>query len=91
MIKFFKKVAFWEGVSYLILLFVAMPMKYLAGYAMAVRVVGMAHGVLFVLCCAVLLELFRRKDFTFGFATFAFIMSLLPFGTFVLEGKIKSD
>ena len=91
MIDLFKKVAFWEGVSYLVLLFVAMPMKYLAGYAMAVRVVGMAHGVLFVLFCVILADLLRRKDFTLGFASFAFLMSLLPFGTFVLEGKIKTS
>ena len=90
MIDLFKKVAFWEGVSYLVLLFVAMPMKYLAGYPQAVRIVGMAHGVLFVMFCLILAGLLRRKEFTFNFSVFAFIMSLLPFGTFYLEGKIKS-
>ena len=90
MIELFKKVAFWEGVSYLVLLFVAMPMKYLAGYPQAVRIVGMAHGVLFVMFCLILADLLRRKEFTFNFSVFAFIMSLLPFGTFYLEGKIKS-
>lgn len=90
MIDLFKKVAFWEGVSYLVLLFVAMPMKYLAGYPQAVRIVGMAHGVLFVMFCLILADLLRRKEFTFNFSVFAFIMSLLPFGTFYLEGKIKS-
>jgi len=89
-IDLFKKVAFWEGVSYLVLLFVAMPMKYLAGYPQAVRIVGMAHGVLFVMFCLILADLLRRKEFTFNFSVFAFIMSLLPFGTFYLEGKIKS-
>ena len=38
-----------EGVSYLLLLFVAMPMKYYFGMPMAVKIVGMAHGVLFIL------------------------------------------
>lgn len=90
MIDLFKKVAFWEGVSYLVLLFVAMPMKYLAGYPQAVRIVGMAHGVLFVMFCLILADLLRRKEFTLNFSIFAFIMSLLPFGTFYLEGKIKS-
>ena len=42
-------VAFWEGVSFLVLLGVAMPLKYLAGWPLAVRVVGMAHGILFIL------------------------------------------
>ncbi len=90
MIDLFKKVAFWEGVSYLVLLFVAMPMQYLAGYPQAVRIVGMAHGVLFVMFCLILADLLRRKEFTLNFSIFAFIMSLLPFGTFYLEGKIKS-
>ncbi|EDM27466.1 hypothetical protein LNTAR_05121 [Lentisphaera araneosa HTCC2155] len=90
MIDLFKKVAFWEGVSYLLLVFVAMPMKYLAGYPQAVRIVGMAHGVLFVMFCLILADLLRRKEFTFNFSVFAFIMSILPFGTFYLEGKIKS-
>jgi integral membrane protein len=45
-------VAFLEGVSYLVLLGIAMPLKYIAGIPQAVRVVGMAHGVLFVLVCA---------------------------------------
>ncbi|WDE97945.1 DUF3817 domain-containing protein [Lentisphaera profundi] len=89
MIDFFRKVAFWEGISYLILLFVAMPLKYVAGHAEAVRIVGMAHGVLFVLFCVLLAELLRRKELAFGFGVFAFVMSLLPFGTFVLEVKMK--
>ena len=38
-----------EGYSYLILLFIAMPLKYLLGIAMAVKIAGMAHGVLFIM------------------------------------------
>jgi integral membrane protein len=43
-----------EGVSYLLLLFIAMPMKYYFGMPMAVKIVGMAHGVLFVAYCLLL-------------------------------------
>ena len=75
----FLKVAFWEGISYLLLLFVAMPLKYMAGLPSAVRIVGMAHGVLFVLFCILLVELKRRKEFGWGMSFFAFILSLLPF------------
>src|SRR5690606_39635762 len=42
-------IGWWEGVSFLVLLGVAMPLKYLAGQPAAVQVVGMAHGVLFLL------------------------------------------
>ncbi|HTO03360.1 MAG TPA: DUF3817 domain-containing protein, partial [Opitutus sp.] len=40
-------IGWWEGVSFLVLLGIAMPLKYLAGEPAAVRVVGMAHGILF--------------------------------------------
>jgi integral membrane protein len=49
----FRIIAFWEGVSFLVLLFVAMPLKYGFGVGAAV-VVGMAHGVLFIGYCATL-------------------------------------
>ena len=86
---FFAKVAFWEGISYLVLLFIAMPLKYQFGQPDAVRVVGMAHGVLFVLFCGVLGDLLRKQKLTLSFAFFAFFMSLIPFGTFYLEKKLK--
>lgn len=50
----FRIVAFWEGISYLLLLFVAMPLKYGLGIDMAVRTVGMAHGLLFLGYCGTL-------------------------------------
>ena len=50
----FRIVAFWEGISYLLLLFVAMPLKYGLGIDMAVRIVGLAHGVLFLGYCVTL-------------------------------------
>ncbi|MBF9224019.1 DUF3817 domain-containing protein [Hymenobacter ruricola] len=49
-------VAILEGVSFLVLLLVAMPLKYLAGQPQAVRPVGMAHGLLFVLYCFLLIQ-----------------------------------
>jgi integral membrane protein len=48
LLKRFRLVATLEGISFLVLLFVAMPLKYFAGMPKAVSVVGMAHGLLFV-------------------------------------------
>ena len=48
-LKQFRWVAFLEGLSFVLLLFVAMPLKYWAGLPLAVRIVGMVHGLLFVL------------------------------------------
>ena len=52
--KLAHRVGVWEGVSYLVLLFVAMPLKYGMGYQEAVRLTGSAHGFLFVGFMAVL-------------------------------------
>ena len=56
-------VGFWEGISFLVLLGIAMPLKYLAGWPDAVRVVGMAHGVFF---CSTSSRRYRRRWITTG-------------------------
>lgn len=85
----FRIVAFWEGISYLLLLFVAMPLKYGLGMDAAVRVVGMAHGVLFIAYVATLWLAWSRLGTTRGVQ--AFVLSLVPFGTFWLEGRLRQD
>jgi integral membrane protein len=84
-------IGFLEGISYLILLGIAMPLKYFAGLPTAVTVIGMAHGVLFVLfVLAVLQVMFKhRKSILWGIG--AFVASLVPFGTFVLDAQIRKD
>ena len=85
-----RAVAFLEGLSYLLLLGVAMPLKYLAGEPMAVRVVGSLHGLLFVLLVAATLAAMRRgKPFAFGVRVA--LASLVPFGTFFLEAELRAD
>lgn len=78
-----------EGWSYLILLFVAMPMKYLAGFPMAVKIVGMAHGILFIGFVTALIDASVRERWGYGFALIAFLASLVPFGTFFLNKKLS--
>ncbi|RYF90609.1 MAG: DUF3817 domain-containing protein [Chitinophagaceae bacterium] len=85
----FRLISIIEGISYLLLLFVAMPLKYLAGLDEAVKYVGWAHGVLFVLFCAALLHVWISYRWSFGRTVMAFIASLLPFGTFVLEKNLE--
>ncbi len=87
----FRQVAFLEGVSFLILLGIAMPLKYFADWPLAVRVVGMAHGVLFVAYVALVAALFVRRRWDLGQAAEAVVLSLLPFGTFVLERRIRRE
>ena len=78
-----------EGLSYLALLFVAMPLKYLYGMPEAVRIVGAIHGGLFVVFVALLLAVYLRKTMTLKQCAGAFIASLLPFGAFVFDSYIK--
>jgi len=85
----FRIVAFWEGISYLLLLFVAMPLKYGFGLDVAVRIVGMAHGVLFLAYVATLALAARRLGARR--TLIAFVMSLVPGGTFWLEGRFRKD
>jgi len=87
----FRTVAFIEGLSFLALLFVAMPLKYFADLPIAVRVVGMAHGVLFIAYAVLVALLLARRTFSFARAAWAMLMSLVPFGTFVLDRQLARD
>ena len=78
-----------EGYSYLILLFVAMPLKYLFEMPQAVKIFGMVHGVLFVLFMLSIAALLGSKKLSFKGAFSAFFLSLIPFGTFYLGRLIK--
>jgi integral membrane protein len=87
----FRAVAFLEGLSFVVLLFIAMPLKYLAGVPQAVKVVGMAHGVLFMLYLPALLEAALAQRWSLGRAAAAFGASLVPFGTFVFDAKLRRE
>jgi integral membrane protein len=85
----FLKVAFAEGVSYLILLLIAMPLKYFMDMHTPVKVVGMLHGILFIGFCFLLLASTLKYKWTIKIATLGFLLSFVPFGTFYLERILK--
>ena len=68
---------------------VAMPLKYFAGMPGAVKVVGWAHGVLFVVFCAALVWTMVVAKWSIGRAALVFVASLVPFGPFVIDGRMK--
>jgi len=87
----FRIVSYLEGLSFLVLLLIAMPLKYAADVPEAVTVIGMLHGVLFGLFLAgvaVMAVLFRWKLARIAGAVAA---AFLPFGPFVLERRIRKD
>ncbi|HEU4469524.1 MAG TPA: DUF3817 domain-containing protein [Flavisolibacter sp.] len=89
LLTWFRRIAIAEGISFLVLLLIAMPLKYFAGLPEAVQVTGWAHGILFVVFLALSYEVKVALDKNFGFLVKAFIASLLPLGTFVLEHQMK--
>lgn len=78
-----------EGVSYLVLLGIAMPLKYLAGWPLAVRVVGLLHGILFVLFVLAVFEAVGSLRWSSRQVATALLASLLPFGTLVLDRELR--
>ncbi|MEZ4271232.1 MAG: DUF3817 domain-containing protein [Myxococcota bacterium] len=84
-------VAFVEGCSYLALLGIAMPLKYFAGIPGAVRIVGLVHGVLFILFCFALLQAMLAARWSLLRAGVVFASSLIPFGTFLIDGQLKRE
>jgi len=80
-------VAFLEGVSLLLLLGIAMPLKYMAGLPEAVRIVGMAHGVLFVLYVLLVIQVAIEKSWSWKKVILSILASIVPFGTFYADAK----
>jgi integral membrane protein len=81
-------VGYLEGASFLILLGVAMPLKYAAGLPEAVLVVGWVHGLLFILFLAAVARAASARQWSAGKVTAALAASVLPFGPFVLDARL---
>lgn len=78
-----------EGISYILLLFVAMPLKYMADMPMGVKILGRIHGGLFVLFVLALVWAVARRGWSFERAAMAFGASIVPFGTFIMDLRDK--
>lgn len=92
--KRFGWVAVAEGISYLVLLLIAMPVKYLLHEpvgTLLVKYVGWAHGVLFVLYVFLLFLCMMKYSWRFGKTALYFLLSLIPFGTFWVDKKLKEE
>ncbi len=77
-----------EGVSYLVLLFICMPLKYWANMPWPVKVNGWLHGILFVAYGTLLLLAWQQQKWTFRKFFAGGVASLIPFGTFWFDKKI---
>lgn len=86
-----RAVGIWEGTSFLVLLGIAMPLKYFAGHPEAVRMVGMAHGILFLLYVAATIQAAMKYDWPWRRTTAVLIASVLPAGPFVIDARILRE
>jgi integral membrane protein len=85
----FRWVAWLEGASFLLLLGVAMPLKYIWGQPLGVRVVGMGHGLLFLAYLGLLIQISIEYSWPWRRIALAAVASLLPFGPFVFESYLR--
>jgi len=79
-----------EGVSTLVLFFIAMPLKYFAGKPEAVKMAGWIHGILFVAVMVLLMWVVFRCRWSLGRGVLVFISALVPFGPFVIHCRMKA-
>lgn len=90
-LSWLRKAGIAEGISFLVLMGIAMPLKYIFNEPMAVSVVGWIHGVLFITFISLAWEfkIDRNKNMKW-FAT-AFAAALIPAGTFFFDKKLKEE
>ncbi|GGG06909.1 DUF3817 domain-containing protein [Pontibacter amylolyticus] len=86
-----RTIGIYEGISYLLLLGIAMPIKYMAGIPEVVKYTGWAHGVLFVLYMMSVLEVTLTHNWSIKKVAAAVVASLLPFGPFILDKKLLKE
>ncbi|BBH20303.1 membrane protein [Paenibacillus baekrokdamisoli] len=87
----FRFIGNMEGTSYLVLLLIAMPLKYWADMPIAVQIVGAIHGLLFTLYLIALLQVWIVKRWSFLRVVIAFLAAFVPIGTYILDAKLRKE
>ncbi len=91
LLRWFRTVALMEGISFLLLLGIAMPLKYYGGLPAAVKLTGMIHGVLFIAFIILAWETSSALQKKTSWFAKACIASIVPFGTFILDKELKKE
>lgn len=87
MLNLFRATSILEGISYLALFAVTMPLKYLADLPMPNKYVGYAHGVLFIAYIVLAIVFWTQKKWSYKRGFILLLASLLPFATFYVDNK----
>lgn len=91
MVNLYRKIALIEGLSYLILLFIAMPLKYIFNISEAVKYFGWIHGILFLVFMVILIVTAFKYKWSLKRVIVYLIGSVLPFIPFVLDKNLKKE
>lgn len=91
LLQFLRILGIVEGISFLVILFVTMPLKYIWEMREPNQIVGMAHGVLFIAYCVLVVIVGYRFKWKLLTIFWALLASVLPFGTFVADAKIFKE
>lgn len=86
-----RKTGIAEGISFLVLLGIAMPLKYVFHQPMAVKIFGWAHGILFVAFLFLAWEVKTDRNKSLKWYATAFLAAILPTGTFFFDKKLKEE
>jgi integral membrane protein len=82
-------IGFLEGISLLVLVFIALPLKYVAGNAQGTQIMGPVHGALFLLFVVNTISVGIDKQWKFNTTTWKVLVAcMVPFGTFYIDKKI---
>lgn len=84
---FFRIISYLEGISYILLLFIAVPIKYFLEDPSYVKLLGMPHGILFMLYIVLAIVLKTSEKWNFKDLGIILLASIIPFGTFYIDKK----
>ena len=90
-LSWLRKAGIAEGISFLVLMGIAMPLKYFFQQPIAVTVVGWIHGVLFIVFIFLAWEFKTDRNKSLGWFATAFAAALLPAGTFIFDKQLKKE
>lgn len=89
--KGLRPLALLEGISLILLLFIAMPLKYGFDWPLGVEVIGMAHGLLFIAYALALALVGLPAKWSLKVLVICFVAAFVPFGTFYVDRKYFKD
>src|SRR5690554_853402 len=90
-LKRFRIISITEGISMLVLLFIAMPLKYGFDMPTPVKYTGWAHGILFMVYVLAVFPTSKSLNWSFVKSVMALVAAILPFGPFLFDRKLKNE